>query len=301
MNGGITFKDLFVLFFPQKSKKSLYETPVIKITGEAYKKINLYSRIVSEITGKDIECGGILLNYNNKNDGVIRDAYLDYQIAKHDKVWYLPYESSYRNYVQQSGMSWAGMWHSHGSYPSGHSDLDDKALQQLHKQNKTTKACKIKNYSENNHSKKISVYDEVFYSPSIVINKDEYLNDGPGMNYYAEFLVGNGKDHDVKVTGAKLEIIEENNNIMPTLEEMVLEVGKKVKYKRLVLGRIMWGKKLKNFPKYGSVLEKYKTLQIDQPVQTYQKSHVKEYSINQYHKVILPKRVLDYVNQGGKK
>jgi len=134
------------------------------------------------------------------------------------------------------------------------------------------------------------IQNEVFYSPSLIINKDEYINNGPGRSYYAEFLVGNGKDRDIKVKNAKLEVIEENNNILPALEEMVLEVGEKVKYKRFVLGRIMWGEKLKHFHNYSRVLEKYRNLQINPKLQNYSEEY--NCTINPKQGIKLPAKVL---------
>lgn len=282
-------KILMRLLSPQKNEKPSYETPIVRITGEAYKKLNLYSKIVSEIAGNDIECCGITLNYRGRNDGVIRDAYLNYQTAKDDEVVDIYGSQEYVDYVQRLGMSQSGMWHSHGNYIPCHSRRDDKCLGLLHKSNKTQKECIITDNQRYNPSKKTSESNEAFYTSSIVVNKDEYLKDKPCKSYYAEFLVGNGKDRDVKVKNAKLEIIKENNNILPTLEEMVLEVGEKVKYKKF-MRRI----KLKKLPQYNSVLEKYKQLQVNH-VQGYQKACVEQYSLNPCRRKILSKDVLNYI------
>lgn len=287
-------KGLIGILFSKKNEKVVYETPIVKITGEAYRKINLYAKIVSEIAGKDIECGGTMLNYRDRNDGVIRDTFLDYQIVNAYKTQCLNYGPEYIDYTKRLGMSWSGIWHSHGSCIPCHSHGDNKCIKWYHTNNKARKECTIKNSQKHSPSKKTAQDSIIFYSPSLVINKDEYINGGPCRSYYAEFLVGDGKGRDVKVKNAKLEIIKENNNIMPTLEEMVLEIGEKVKYKRLVFGRIMWGKKLKNFNNYNRVLEKYKRLQTHQ-VQGYQK----EYSFNSNQKMILTKDILRYITIGG--
>ncbi len=293
----ISSKKLKALFFDEgENKKPISETKVIKITGESYKKLNLYAKIVSEITNGDtgytegIECGGALLNYSDRNDGIIRDAYLQYQKVNPSAGNLIDNYKSDTDYLRQRGMSWAGMWHSHGGFDPFHSPSDDGRIKVLHDNNKAAMLCMLKNkpkyhyqkivrdnkiilrYNrkpssfvinfDNNGAAKaaatIELHDEVFYTPSIVINKDEYLNDGPCKKYYAEFLVGDGQNPDVKVTDAKLEIIEENNNIMPTLEEMVLEVGEKVRFVEDLRKRNDPGRKLKDFPKYESVLKKYR-------------------------------------------
>jgi len=299
-------KNLQALCFPQKkeeNKKPIHETPIVKITDEAYKKINLYSRMVSEIAGEDIECGGRMLNYRGKNDGIIRDVYLQYQTVSSGDGYLGNNSKVDLDYTQQKGMSWSGMWHSHGFHNPFHSGSDDNHIKGLHDTNKIQKACMLKsdpkphcqrktiignklilgyddqplsfeiNFDNNGAAKaaasNIELHDEVFYTPSIVINRDEYLQNSLGKKYYAEFLVGNGKDPDVKVKNAKLEIIEENNNILPTLEKMVIEVGEKVKYS---------GRKLKDFTNYNSILEKYK--KIDETKYTYKKSKPVEQIVN---------------------
>ncbi|MDP2907056.1 MAG: LysM peptidoglycan-binding domain-containing protein [Nanoarchaeota archaeon] len=287
-------KRLQALFFPQskeENEKPIHETPILKITNEAYKKINLYSKIVSEIFGGDIECGGRMLNYTGMDDGIIRDAYLQYQRVNSGDGDLMDNPSADKNYIQQRGMSWAGMWHSHGGIDPFHSGYDNNRLEKLHDNNKHQRLCTLKSNPKGHYQRKtvrgnklileydlqplsfvinfdsneaakaaaenIELHDEVFYTPSLVINKDEYLNDGPCRKYYAEFLAGNGKDKDVKVKDVKLELVEENNNIIPSLEEMVLEVGEKVRY---AVGNRSNdpGIKLKNYPNYNKVLEKYK-------------------------------------------
>ena len=50
----------------------------VKITREAYEKIALYAKLIPEITGLDLECGGLLIDPKSQNDCISRDAYLIY-------------------------------------------------------------------------------------------------------------------------------------------------------------------------------------------------------------------------------
>ena len=57
-------------------KKKIPEINSVKITEEAFKKMNLYAGVVSEIIGSDKECVGTLMNYKGKHDNIVRDIHL---------------------------------------------------------------------------------------------------------------------------------------------------------------------------------------------------------------------------------
>lgn len=270
------------LFYPNKKD----EINSVKITEEAFYKINLYASIVSEIIGSNKECGGELLNYKNRYDNIIRDIGLWNQNVTGGEAE--QFRSNCGEYEIQN-LKDVGIWHSHGENSVYHSKTDFKTLTQLYKgtinkvpSHDSKKSLEyvldglesIKVVTPEGHElviegdvKGIKYIKQESNDPdilnpltnlnrrvfnSIVINKNSYSGGytNPRLNhdYDAEVWVGYSKGEPTRKTNIKLETVDEKNNIQLNEEELVKEIGEKVKYQNTYL---------KDLPKYKEILEKY--------------------------------------------
>lgn len=114
------------------------ETQKVRITKEAFEKMNEYAKITSEIAGKDVECAGLLLNKYCKEDDIARDVYLckGQTITSLDDKFDFHQETEDYKTILNNNMKINGIWHSHGAITAMHSNDDDGHLKKMY----TTKA-----------------------------------------------------------------------------------------------------------------------------------------------------------------
>ncbi|MDP2909122.1 MAG: LysM domain-containing protein [Nanoarchaeota archaeon] len=273
------------LFSPYKE---LPEISTVKITKEAFYKMNLYASIVSEIVGSDKECVGALFNYKGKYDNIARDVYLCRQEIS--SVSAIPSGDGEHYTELKNGKEDIGIWHSHGNISVFHSPDDVRTLTKLygetnnrmivHENKKdleyildgrairllekgSNKGILIEGdiksvkYFERESEENAECLTELNRRVlnSIVINKHSYsggyTNPQPHHDYDAEIWAGYDKNEPKRKEHAPLELLDEKNNLQIDEEEMVKEVGEKVRLQ----GK---GCYLKYLPGYQKVLEKYK-------------------------------------------
>lgn len=276
------------LFYPYKKK--IPDISEIKITKEAFQKMNLYASIVSEVIGSDKECLGTLLNYKGMNDNAVRDIHLwKGQIVTSSDGWPGDTMDDYLE-AKNRGMKVIGLWHSHGLNHVFHSSYDEKVLNQMygHIKNKVVTGEKDKNIEcivegetirlfEEGSNKEIRIKgkiediryierDECRVLNSIVVNKNsysrEFTNPGLDRDYDAEVWAGYEKNDYKRFKNIRLKFLDETNNIQLDEECLVKEVGEKVKFQ---------GSYLKDLPDYLKVLEKYKKIKEDKTISTTEK------------------------------
>jgi len=115
-----------------------------KITREAFQKMNLYARLVSEIAGRDVECAGFLLNESDAYDDVVRDVYLSKGQTVTQANGNFDEEKDAESFaeIKKKNKKVSGIWHSHGSIIVCHSQDDDRHLRKMYttksKNNKIT-------------------------------------------------------------------------------------------------------------------------------------------------------------------
>lgn len=114
------------------------ETQKVRITKEAFEKMNEYAKITSEIVDKDVECAGLLLNKYCKEDDLARDVYLckGQTITSLDSKFDFHQETEDYKTILNNNMKISGIWHSHGAITAMHSNDDDRHLKKMY----TTKA-----------------------------------------------------------------------------------------------------------------------------------------------------------------
>ncbi|MFH1332123.1 MAG: Mov34/MPN/PAD-1 family protein [archaeon] len=115
-----------------------------KITREAFQKMNLYARLVSEIAGRDVECAGFLLNESDTYDDIARDVYLSKGQTVAEAEGNFDEEQDAESFAElkKKNKKISGIWHSHGSIIACHSEDDDRHLRKIYitksKNNKIT-------------------------------------------------------------------------------------------------------------------------------------------------------------------
>lgn len=273
------------------SVQKIPEINTIKISREAFYKMNLYSSIVSEISGGHKECLGTLLNYKNRNDNIVRDIHLERGQEITGSNGWREKQLDDSKEVDEKGMYVIGLWHSHGNNGVFHSGYDNAVLKEMFPwiKNKMVVGEKPKSIEciadgetirifEEGSNKELRIKGKIedlkfvgwdkeyFILNSIVINKNSYYGgfSNPKLNYDydAEVWVGYNKPagRDYKTfKGAKLEIVEESNNIKLDEEELVKEVGEKVRLRDVCFDGVN-KPYLKDLPNYQKVLEKYKRI-----------------------------------------
>lgn len=294
------------IFNPYKAR--IPKVDSMKITKDAFKKMNLYASIVSEIICSDKECLGALLNHQNKNDNITRDVYL-WKDQTVTSISGLPGEvQDAYDEATRRGMNVTGFWHSHGGISVFHSSDDDQFLSYRHSEvtNKIITGEKEKGIEciiegettrlfEKGSNKEIKIKgkiedvkcierDEYNVLNSIVINKNSYsggyTNPVSEHDYNAEIWVWDKKAKK-EFKNANLELVEETNNILLDGEELVKEVGEKVKFQDYYL---------KDLPNYQPVLEKYKkgeeSESLEQTVEEYPAEDKKKIPLEE----IIPQR-----------
>jgi LysM repeat protein/proteasome lid subunit RPN8/RPN11 len=276
------------LFYP--NKEGISEINSVKITQEAFYKMNLYASIVSEIIGSNKECGGELLNYQDKYDNLVRDVGLwNQKVSSIDAV---PSQNICE--YERQNLKDVGIWHSHGGLSVFHSSTDVDTLKRLYKGtiNKVPvhdskksleyvldglEAVKVvipegdgqelviegdikgikyvKREGDGTYVSDVVTYLNRRVFNSIVINKNSYSEgySDPRLNhdYDAEIWEGHSKDEPTRKEHVQLEVVDEKNNIRLDEEELVKEVGGKVRFQNYYL---------KDLPNYQKVLEKYKSI-----------------------------------------
>jgi len=260
-------------------KKKIPEINSVKITEEAFKKMNLYASVVSEIVGSDKECVGTLMNYKDRHDNIARDIHLwkDQTVTSASGSFGDP--SDDYTEAKNRGMDLVGLWHSHGSIGVFHSHDDNNVLSQMYKyiknriitgEKEKSIECIVDGESvklfEEGSNKEIRLKvngnienikyverDYCYVLNSIVINKNSYsggyVNPQLGCDYDAEVWAGYDRKECKRVENASIELVDEKNEIELNEEELVNEVGSKVKFE---------GTYLKDLPNYQKVLNRYK-------------------------------------------
>ncbi len=237
----------------------------LRITREALEKLNLYARLVPEITEEDIECRGALLNYMQMHDDVTRDVYLEpgqgvtSVEAKSDDFSKI---IEIRQAVHKENKNICGIWHSHGNMGAFHSDKDDIWLDNLYDTNKLSKIqlgkinCEYKTTYEDGLLK-IKIGDKIVtmisdgrpcfvnaeqvierkFVNSLVVNREMYLDgmEKRGESYYAECMMESRNGDKTKAKNLELEIVEENNGINKDIDILLKECGERVSYKGALL------------------------------------------------------------------
>lgn len=264
----------------KKYEPKIPEIESVKVTEEAFKKMNLYASMVSEIIGEDKECMGTLLNYKTMEDNVTRDVYLwKNQVVTSTSG--MPGDYIDKDVeAKKRDMTVTGLWHSHGGIGVFHSSDDNIFLKNMYQDitnkvfnNERRKSieCIVEGETvrllDEGGNKEIKIKGKIddiecverdgyHVLNSIVINKNSYLgcyrNPELHHDYDAEVWIGYDKTNDAekKVKHVNLELIDEINNIQLDEEELVKEVGEKV---------IFQGSYLRDLPNYQRVLEKYKS------------------------------------------
>ncbi len=193
----------------------------IRLSKRTFTKINLYARVVSELSGSPNEVMGILIGPID-GDGLVEDALLlPEQDVSHARARVPPgkIEKEYANAITNN-YAIVGMWHSHASFSNFHSAYDDECLLTLLTYNtcaqrNTIKADKIK----------------VPYAASIVINKDSYLLDEPCTrpvlfdNYYGCVAIRDGESRQILTN---IEISLEGSAIPVDMEGLIDDVCRTV-------------------------------------------------------------------------
>lgn len=265
-----------IIIDPYRKKLPVIDS--VKITKEAFKKMNLYANIVSEIIGGDKECLGTLLNYKNKNDNIARDIHLwkDQVVDSASGSLGDPLDDCTE--AKRRGMDLIGLWHSHGGIRVSHSSDDNNVLSRMYQytKNKIVTSEKERNIECIVEGESVRLFEEgsnkelrlkingnidnieyiesncCYVLNSIVINRNSYfggyVNPQLGHDYDAEIWVGYDKKDCKRVEHASVELIDETNSISLNEEELVKEVGEKV---------VFQGTYLKELPNYQNVLDKY--------------------------------------------
>lgn len=257
--------------------KELLEEETIKrirITREAFEKMNLYARFVSDISGIDLECGGVLLNYRNKQDDIIRDVHLSDNQEVETAEGKLKIGECYAA-ARDQGKKICGMWHSHGGIPAFHSEWDDSQLRVMYASNREskiitgTRSCALE-VNRENENLKIKAGDKMItiktkdklgeisaeqliekkFLNSIVINRDSYTEHSNWQHgYYGECWTSGKKEGEIKkLKRLELELIEEENGIIKDKLTLAKECGEKVIYE---------GIRLKEYPNYERTLREH--------------------------------------------
>ncbi len=102
------------------------------ITKLSFKKMNTYARIVSELAGEHIECGGLMVGEHRNGIPIVTDAVLlDGTVTP--ASGHFDYDRMNEEYLhaRDEGKVIMGMWHSHGDFGVFHSKHDDAHLDVL--------------------------------------------------------------------------------------------------------------------------------------------------------------------------
>ncbi|MFH1065796.1 MAG: hypothetical protein V1734_04810 [Nanoarchaeota archaeon] len=209
----------------------------MRISEIAYKKISATAMFISDIAAREVECMGYLLA--KKGSSTVTDFFFPQQegLEARSGTSDFPYTG-----MHEKGMSIAGMWHSHGSFPLFHSGIDcmhiENKLRAIARENKLLdswqaypienaismfnsetmqgfkivlkeKAYAIPEIKANELLKVHEIFPKEFYS--IVVNKDTYRK-GKQCHAMRFFLLNN-----------ELLKAEEQVEIIPGLESKTLE------------------------------------------------------------------------------
>ncbi|MFH1210431.1 MAG: hypothetical protein V1645_00800 [archaeon] len=253
----------------------------VRITEEAFQKMNLYAKIASEIAGEDIECRGYLLNYLNSYDDLARDVYLEpYEIATSTRVTLDEGDriKEMRAATIDDNKKISGIWHSHGNMTGFHSEDDDRWLEKMYTTNKKNKIELARIETENQTTYKegileVRVGDFILeiktneqpeiktektiqrkFMNSIVTTKELYDsgNMRKGGSYYCESLMENRYGGKNKLENLEIKLVKEENGIGKKPEEIAAECGEKITYN---------GRLLKEHANYENVFRKYSGLE----------------------------------------
>ena len=164
----------------------------VKITRAAYQKMSLYARLITEITGLNLECGGLLLDPSAAQDGVTRDIYLlpDQEVT--ESAGHFGNDSLMQAYghLKKTRVQVLGLWHSHGSYPPFHSTPDRGTINRVYSFN--AKVCPLEQGGE-----------PMFLSNNIIFNKKGSIR---GNHYHNV-----SRQHDFLIQG-KFDVYSRKNN-----------------------------------------------------------------------------------------
>jgi hypothetical protein len=263
----------------ERIRKIIEDDPIkkVRITEEAFQKMNLYAKIASEIAGEDIECRGYLLNYMNFYDDLARDVYLEpYEIATSTRVILDEGDRirEMRAATIDNNKKISGIWHSHGNMTGFHSEDDDRWLEKMYTTNKRNKIELARTEIESQTTYKegileVRVGDFVLeiktneqpevktektiqrkFMNSIVTTKELYDsgNMRKGGSYYCESLMENRDGGKNKLENLEIELVKEENGIGKKPGEIAMECGEKITYN---------GRLLREHPNYEDILMKY--------------------------------------------
>lgn len=211
----------------------------VRITKEAFYKINMYSQLVSSIANKDIEVAGALLGFANRYDQIVTDAaiFKRQEVTSFKGLFKKSSVSEFYANAKQDGKKILGMWHSHGEHPVFHSLKDDSHLCNL----------LIKNtfFLENNIIDKGKKIPFVY---SVVINNDSYqkynslVDVQKNRDYYCCLgLNVNGKNEIME--DLELILVDETNNVKTDVFGLLKDVCLNVSFNETSLQKYL----LENF------------------------------------------------------
>jgi len=221
----------------------------VRITREAFEKMNRYAKFVSEIVGEDIECGGRLLNYYYKEDDVARDIYLSEWQEVTSAEGFLNSGPSLEEMLNED-QKICGMWHSHGGIQPFHSSYDNTHSELLYKTSfmgnkvvtgKKEHKPKIKREKETLHIR--LGRDSIKYKDKVITIKGQ---DGETVNIRIEGTVE-------EITGEQREEMSIINSIVINKESYLNGIQE--------LGRGYYAEGL--IQKTGRLFERQKNLELE--------------------------------------
>ncbi len=206
----------------------------MKLETRLYEEINLVARDVSLMYGKDVECGGFLIGSKKSICSTyippIEQQRITVSSANLSKFFRKAYMEAYL-----SGSELVGIWHSHGSIPTYHSEADYATLRnflgQIQIIQKMLQNWKVKVVNEkeieiyNNYKGYRLMFDtsvdsivekidnikenisDCFYS--IIINKDSYSRDyfKALNNKKYDALVARLKDGELVIKKERIKLV----------------------------------------------------------------------------------------------
>ena len=216
----------------------------VKITRAAYQKMSLYARLITEITGLNLECGGLLLDPSAAQDGVTRDIYLlpDQEVT--ESAGHFGNDSLMQAYghLKKTRVQVLGLWHSHGSYPPFHSTPDRGTINRVYSFN--AKVCPLEQGVE-----------RMFLANSIVVNKETY--DRPSVNragrQFQDPLSDDPTEGKQWQDSLPLEVVDEPSLPQEDPRVLVQELGERVRCA---------GRRLDEFPNFSTVLASYTPVEV---------------------------------------
>lgn len=219
--------------------KNDYFFSSVRMTEECFRKINIYSQLISSVIGHSMEIAGMLTTDQSRNDGVATDTFLMKRqevTGASGRFKRFSISEAYAD-VQKSKVKILGSWHSHGAHPVFHSPDDNSHLKDLLLRH----SFNDKNlFRYNNPQDSSSNPIEIPYAISVVINNNSYLKPDPctdmkkGLDYYCCTAVpGNqySENYEAEFVGdLTLQLVRESNDIEIDSFELLKDLCSHVSY-----------------------------------------------------------------------